>query len=267
MFNDFKFLSLDATKQKILRLKDIFDRLNLSSLEKRLIELENVLSVPSLTFEPTITPIIPEPTDLPDLAIINITSTLYTNYINFEITIQNIGTVVSTETTLNEIVVSVFSNSVIVPALEPEETFVTNVQHFFNPDGLLVNYTLLVEINPNRSLIETTYLNNSGSATVIANQNWPGTPGTPGVPGTPPEPGLNSYAIVHAHNPEGKELAQFWSCVHLSGLLQTPSVLSKHGVRQIVFPGTAYDNGILFNGVIVGNSQNIFILLLVQQQI
>ena len=266
MFNDFKFLSFDATKQKILKLKEIFDRLSLSSLEKRLIELENVKLDTDLTFEPTTAPIIPEPTDLPDLALVSISSTLYTNYINFEITIQNIGTVASTETTLNEIVTTVFSNSVIVPALEPEETFVTNIQHSFNPAGPLVNHTLLAEVNPTHSLIETTYSNNSGYATVIANQNWPGGPGEPpGGPGEPPggpgEPGgnpgdpgyPNTYVIVHVHNPEGKELG---GLVNIGGTtFSGPTHISQHGVRLSIAPGnknvSATYNGLTVNMLLI----------------
>jgi hypothetical protein len=198
MFNDFKNLTYKTTKQKISKLKDIFDRLNLSSLEERLNTLSNLqesleIKRASKAIITSINPGIPEnPSDLADLIILSINTSLQPNYINFEITIKNIGTIASSTTLLNEIIPDLLNNTVSVPILESEETFTTNIQFSFDPTGTPVTKTFLTEVNPLRSLLENSYSNNSMSSIVEVKSEY--------------VPDINTYVILHAHNPEGKEI-------------------------------------------------------------
>ena len=273
MFNDFKNLSYKNSKQKLSKLKDIFDRLNLSSLEERLTNLSNgkntlenqisALKIPPQPGEPgdpgnpgepgdpgnpgepgdprNPPPPPPPSSNLPDLTIISINTSLQTNYINFEITIQNIGITASTATTLTELIPELLSNSVIVPSLAPGETFTTNVQYSFDPSGTPETKTILAEVNPSRSLIESSYSNNSDSATVEVKSNY--------------VPDGNTYYILHAHIPEGKEVGsvKFRNSNGTPGyysypgyysidnpnpqMMYTSYLIGTHGIRNIISSG------------------------------
>ena len=280
MFNDFKILSYKNTKQKISKLKDIFDRLNLSALEERLENLLNgkntldnkisALKVPSQPGEPgdpgdqgepgepsdlgepgdprNPPPPLPPPiVNLPDLTILSINTSLQTNYINFKITVKNVGLAISAATTLTELIPELLSNSVGIPSLAPEETFTTNVQYSFDPSGTIETKTFLTEVNPSRSLIESSYSNNSDSVTVEVKRNY--------------IPDGNSYYILHAHIPEGKEVGsiKFRQAYYNPDIplretpysypgyysidnpnpqaIQTSTSIGSHGVRSIISAG------------------------------
>jgi len=174
MFNDFKKLSFDATKQKISHLKEIFDRLNLSNLEKRLIELENVSSIPNLTFEPISVPTTPPiPTDLPDLVITNISYTTYNGYYKYFVTVQNIGFFSSVASEITIIVSNILNSTQSVKALVPGESVICEVVRSFDPTLINTPATILAEVNPTRALLETSYTNNISSSIVNIKQFYP----------------------------------------------------------------------------------------------
>jgi hypothetical protein len=147
MFNDFKLLSFDTTKQKILRLKDIFDRLNLSSLEKRLVQLETttVQDNTSLNLQ----------FGLCDLIVENITMEITEmpptlserGTVNITVTIKNIGTGISPKDVRSITWIygdgAVLGNhiygemhgagGIFVPSLQPNKTYIFNTGFTWNP--------------------------------------------------------------------------------------------------------------------------------------
>lgn len=208
MFNDFKILVFDKVKHKLQKLKDIFDRLRLSPLEERLNKLslnfdfiftkiiqvsEQIEKLEEEKLFPPEPPIPPEPEELPDLAIIKIIPTDYGDYTNFEITLKNIGLSFSPATVLKSVIPDVLNRDIPIPSLEPNDEFVTNTQHSYDPDGDEINTSFLVDVNPNRIFNEVTYANNRSSIPVTIKSQRP--------------PDNETYVILHIHNPEGKELA------------------------------------------------------------
>jgi hypothetical protein len=253
MFGDFKNLSYLVTKNKFRKLKDIFDRLGLSSLEERINRLSSIinsLDTQVQAFEDRIItqghgPLTPPPppgpppvvpTNIPDLAIISLTPSVYTNYVNFKIVIQNIGLVNSSSTTLSELIPGLFNNSDSIPSLIPNETIERNIQIPFDPSGTLKNITFLSEVLP--VLNETNTSNNSASTTTTIKTDY--------------LPDGNTYVIVHLHNPEGKEIGSLTGTTLLigyeSGSLNPAVSIGTHNIRQLIPSGThlftAYFNGI-----------------------
>jgi hypothetical protein len=244
MFNDFKNLHFDVTKRKIGKLFDIFQRLGLSSLEERyklLLEKFNLLTeqLDSLSnhiilkqeenpnWPIIIPPTPPAPGMLPDLAIISMIPTVYTRYVNFKITIQNIGTIVSPASSVDVIVPNIFSRSLLIPALEPNEQYSINTQHSFSDTGEPLSITGLAEVNPLHLFTESNYNNNQYSVPAIIKSEYVLSPSL-------------RYVILHAHNPEVIELGYFAPSgnpiVYIVGsstdTFSTPSFLSQHAVYQ-----------------------------------
>jgi hypothetical protein len=261
MFNDFKNLSFDVTKHTIQKLKDIFDRLNLSDLERRYINLNNKLisldnqtkSLSEYTNEhyPPPPPPPPPPTEfLPDLAIINIVPTTYTNYVNFEIEIQNVGIAISPSTTLSEnLIGGGLSNSVAVPSLAPGGSFTTNVQYSFDPSGATETKTFSAEVNPSHSFNEVSFGNNGMMIPVQVKTAY-------SDPYDPYDPDgiYHTYIIFHAHNSEGKEVGSVGGGRALfnytNGAKASPTFFNQHATRQNVIPGT-YSCTATWNGMVV----------------
>lgn len=261
MFNDFKLLSFDSTKQKILRLKDIFDRLSLSSLEKRLIELENVLSVPNLTFAPVSVSTPPEPTDLPDLAVIDISYQLIENYYEFSIAIQNVGLIATPESTVLIFIPDFYSSIKIVPSLDIEERTIIKFQRSYDSSKPYVLKYISAEVNPSRILIEKSYLNNIGYSLTSYNfyPFWPDyngpVPHWPSYTGPDPVPYYIAYInlLTSFPLPNGGEF-DFGEYVFFTGTVY------NHGVPSSVY---LYSHYSLYNP----ETQEIDWILIGQQQI
>lgn len=263
MFNDFKFLSFNSVTHKIRRLKDIFDRLNLSKLEERYNRLLNSLDLLDVKVEefkkwyqetvtePPVTPPVIPPTEelLPDLIITSIIPTEFDNYINFQITVKNIGDKIASASNLSVSIPDLFNTSVLVPLLGINETFITNAQYSYDPLGDEEGVIAYVTINPSHSVLEKTYANNSSSISCIVHKKY--------------EPVGKAFVIVHAHNPEGKEIGaigaydtdqrygQIGASYNIDGYEvfgHTPIVPSEHG-QLIEVPLGPQSCVITFNGM------------------
>lgn len=192
MFNDFKFLTFNNTKQKLGKLKDIFDRLSLPFLEERRFDLKNKIALLDTQFvslkancdakwpttppgpiEPPTPPEPPVPVDLPDLSVSIISALMWNDSINFTVTVTNIGAASSSATVLNNAIPPVPGTSVSVPALAVGESFITVVPYVFNPIGIPENKTFLSEVNPSRTFLESTYINNSNSSLFTVKTPYP----------------------------------------------------------------------------------------------
>jgi len=187
MFNDFKLLTFDVVKQKILKLKDIFDRLNLSNLEKRLIELENSLFinnnlnlqfglcdliVENITMEITILPEWINNQPIPALGKVKIT-----------ITIKNIGTEESPDNVYS--ILSIYGDGgvsgvidggsygtggLFIPAIKPNKTVELYQNFEWNP-YTLDNYVYAwLHLNWNGAIWSNTL---PTYPPLVANPNFP----------------------------------------------------------------------------------------------
>ena len=230
MFNDFKNLNFSTTKQKIRKLKELFDRLRLNDFEERLKRLtlsinhvdKKIIDVPPPPPPP------PPPTTLPDLAITSLIPTVGSNSVSFEITITNNGLGTSSGTMLNGNLYGQTLHSVPVPSLEPSGQFTTNIEFTFDSEGESVIRTFFAEVNPSHNFIEVDYGNNTASTVVTIKEAF--------IPD--PE---KAYLIVHAHNPEGKEINGLLThinyddaYIYMDGNPYTyaPVNISQHGQRH-----------------------------------
>lgn len=260
MFNDFKVLNYNTTNNKIRKIKELLDRLDLATdeLETRYFDLNNTYNgldrlvqelkpfldeVKRRQEEPT-----PEPTNLPDLLIDSIIPTLYSNYINLEITIKNQGSVASSATTLNTVIPSLRNYSNPIPALEPEETFITNIQYSFDPAGTDENKEGVSTVNPNHSFDELNFNNNTQDFLMEVKSPYSG-----------------AGVIVHLHNPEGKEINSIQGMigneakVTIGGYNYTGAKnLAEHGQKQSLYGMTGLQTCVAtFNGITLTSQINI----------
>ena len=203
MFNDFKSLSFNTAKQKIMLLKSIYDRLNLSSLEERLNSLEiktsdtYVKSINLKTYIDTFgtLPICPQTVDpiLPDLSIDNVVKTYTTYYIKFLITIKNGGELPSIATSMNIIISGNLSTTKSIPALIGGASYTTTYNFPIDSSATGTEHkTFLVEVNPSHNFEEFSFSNNSYTELFETKITLP--------------PEEYAHVIVHCHNPEGKEI-------------------------------------------------------------
>lgn len=266
MFNDFKLLNYSTSTNKIRKIKDLLDRLDLTNqeLEIRIASLQNSVRLTDRAIQQFKSfyeevqrrrqiPPTPTPSNLPDLTITSIIPTLYTNYINLQITIKNIGLTASTATTLDSIIPSLLNYNVPVPALIPNTEFITNIQYSFDPSGTSEQKTFSSTVNPTHIIQESNFINNSLSAQIQIKSFY--------------SPDANTYFIVHLHNPEGKEINSITGVTGLGNpfapatfritdgflpLTDGAKNLSEHGIRhQTIIPGPYFNEFLIaqFNGI------------------
>lgn len=275
MFNDFKLLNFDTAINKLRKLKDIFDRLNLDNLENRYNNLLNKLSLLDTkvrdfqaVYQDQVPPIIPPTGNLPDLAITGMSYQLFADYTKIQITITNVGLEASPATSLDLLVTDYFNNSTWIPALEPSESFTTNAQISYDASGDLTTKQFFVEVNSSHSFNESSFTNNIGSIPIELKLT------TVGDDEYLFPPDGETYLIIHVHNPEGKEIAgllegmevapelyrydnspfsisgHFWYANHSSDVRGTP--FSSQGLP----PGTA-NCTVIWNGIEVTKLINV----------
>ena len=258
MFNDFKRFHFGVIKNKLQKLTDIFDRLNLVKLEQRYLNILNSLSELDGKIDkfgdwyrknvviprryPIITPPV-EPTGFPDLEIVSIIPTVYSNHIDFEVTIKNIGTAYSPATTLSSVILDLLTDSIIVPNLLPDTEVVKIVTYLF-PVGEfdVVSKDLTVTVNPSHTFIESDYTNNTSTLTTLVRVAHVSDP-------------TEAYVIVHCHNPEGLEISSIGDAYYRPNRhlpITTMGLVSldllHHGAVVPITPGI-YSCISTFNGI------------------
>jgi len=258
MFNDFLNLNYWKTNNKLAKIRELINRIDMQSIldemdaiTLRIYSIDPVIEqLPpnperQPPDEPKPTPPSPEPELLPDLVINSITSTEHTNYIDFEITVKNIGKASSSACSLEAYIDS--SVLLVIPALEIGQSAIVNHQYSFDPSSTeTVNRTLLVDVDPNNTIEESNEGNNNKSYTFESKGAY--------VIG-----GGNGGIIVHVHNGEGKEInsilfplgtdfAQVYSTPSLS--FTVPMNEATHG---IVSPASAgqYTVSATFNNITI----------------
>jgi hypothetical protein len=240
-FSDFKKFHYDQVKGKLRLLKDIFARLNLSKLKERYLSLVDKLNsldgritefktyIDTIVVPPIVPPEPPPPIYTGYLVITGIQPTLYSNMVNFAITIKNIGLGTSANDSLNTILVGISNYDVTIPSMASNEEYTTNVQHSFDPDGDSRNITCLAEILSN---------GNNGNASAIGKKDY--------------EPDGKAYVIIHGHNPEGKEIGFLSGVVPVVHIgywnTSTPSLITQHGERYEISSGLQHVY-VDFNGI------------------
>ena len=258
MFNDFKALNYYTTNHKIRKIKELLDRLTLEHLALEF----NVKSIGSTInrtdqrvqdFVPFYQTSIsggeePEPTsNLPDLIVVNIIPTTFSNYVNYAITVQNIGVDTSSSTTLNSIIPDLLTTDSSIPALSSNETYTTNVQYAFDPAGSSAQKTFISTVNPLHTASESNYNNNSKSVQSTVKAEY--------------TPDGNAYVIFHLHNPEGKEINSITGSgtgvntaninIEGTGGFTGASNLSEHGVRHVLSASGVKLVTATFNGITI----------------
>ena len=191
MFNDFNILSYWKTNHKIKKIRELINRIYGHYLFKldKVNKIENSLNNLSTlinNIEAGITAGL-----LPDLTVVSITPTEYSNYFNFKIIIKNIGTADVVASVTNILMASISTN-INIPALVIDETFEFNIQFAFDPLGDPKNFTITANADYNNSIEEINENNNDKSLIFTAKDEY-----------VPP---ADSYVIIHCHNPEGKEI-------------------------------------------------------------
>jgi hypothetical protein len=245
MFNDFKLLNFLTTPNKFRKIKELFDRLDTATqeLEVRLNSLERYINLADQATQglqqrikdirdariEKEKEVPPEPTNLPDLIVASIIPTLYSNYVDFTITIQNIGIKNSDSTTLNSVIPNLKNEDVPIPGIMSGDSFILHIQYSFDPDGTDELKTLISTVNPNHSLIESNYTNNTLNSSFNAKSTY--------------SPDGNTYVIFHLHNPEGKEINSISGISGASitiegvGTFSGASNLSTHAQRHLILSG------------------------------
>lgn len=274
MFNDFKLLNYSSTKNKIRKIKEILDRLTLENLELELQYNFLLSSIEQLDkrkdgFVPFYPdkkpggeegegeeePIPPEEQNLPDLIISQISPTLFTNYVNYAITIRNQGAIASSITTLDAIIPGLLNQNTLIQIIEPGAEYTINVQYSFDPDGDEIPKTFISTVNPTHNFNESNFNNNSNSTQATVKEAY-----TEPEPGDPPN---SSYVIFHLHNPEGKEINSIDGIVGSNkatitisgeGTFFGAANLGEHGTRHLLNTSGTKSVSAHFNGINITQS-------------
>lgn len=245
MFNDFNFLNYWKTNHKIKKTRELINRIyghylfkldKVNTIENSLNRLGNLIN----RLEEVITEL------LPDLTIISIIPTEYFNYIDFKITVKNIGTA-DVATSVTNILMNSIGTNINIPALIIDETFEFNIQFIFDPLGEDKDYTIIAIADSDNSIEELNETNNDKSLAFAAKDVYVGT-----------------NIIVHCHNPEGKEINSITGVdnqveIFVDSISKGYGTYNEesHGIPIEINPGNRLIE-VKFNGIT--ESQNINIL-------
>lgn len=260
MFEDFLNFTYSQTTHKLRKIRNLINRMRgveipeiieplLQSLKNSVDRLDKaVQGIPEWLEDRRSRreePVPPPQPNLPDLTITEIIPTNYDHYIDFAITIKNIGIANAGATQLKVIIPELLNRDMPVPALSPNESATLFTQYSFNPAQSEELKTFQAQVDPYQNIEESNENNNTLSTQVIIKGQY-----------TPP-PG-KAYYIVHAHNPEGKEINSILGAYHFSYIsidgvnqgIKTASNEAEHGIPRVIDPGS-YTIGAIFNGMTV----------------
>ena len=262
MFEDFLNLNYWKTNNKLRKIRELLNRIDAPSIERALPKINNSLYSANTIIEGLSYGVYRKnleeeeevETNLPDLTIKNIITTDYGHYVDFAITVQNIGKEVAGANILNVVIPDVSNVDLDVPSLEINETVVLYHQYSFDSNGTEKQKIIIASADSKNSVEESNERNNSkiGQATV-KNILSPET----GAWSQYIPPVGKAYIITHLHNPEGKEIG---SISGVSGVTVSPGIIATnkatHGIPTVVVPG--YHNIIAtFNGITLNQEINI----------
>ena len=260
MFEDFLHKTVDSTTHKIRYIRDLINRIvavdpelelrNLDNLSNRLENLNKTVELLPDTFREEEEA---EEQILPDLTITDIIPTDYGHYWNFAITVKNIGESASGATNLDVGFITGNNAILAIPALDIEETATVNHQYSYDEHSIDTEIqTLVSTVNSTQIIEESNYSNNSKQIQLeVKPQQAP--------------PAGKAFVIIHAHNPEGKEingltfpvfsnnlLAEFW--IDGGFKTATASLDSQHGNAEASSGIAGIDAGphlleVKFNGI------------------
>lgn len=199
MYEDFKFLNFDRSTHKIRKIRELLNRLS-ADYERKKLRIDNLnLKIKAITKKIEQSAQEGPITDLPDLKIISLVVTIYNQYADFEITIENIGAASSLECILEVSVEGVILDFTI-PALAVAETVVLYSAYPYNPSGAEYSYTLTATADATNINQELDKSNNTLSENFIGKIPYTGV----------------SQIIVNILNDEGKEI---WAAMGASGYI------------------------------------------------
>jgi hypothetical protein len=142
MFEDFLNLNYWKTKNKIRKIRDIINRMDVPSIDLSLKNIESSLNLlnksvsqlPQYIDDHQVEPPTP-PTDLPDLIIDSIVPTDMGHYWDFAITVKNIGDAIAGASLLNAVIPEVSNVNLSIPSLAINASATVHIQVSYDPDS------------------------------------------------------------------------------------------------------------------------------------
>jgi len=185
-YNDFKFLNYNKTNHKIKKLRDLVDRLY-GDYEYKKILLDGInLRIKTLIPTPTITPPVE---NLPDLVVLDITSIDRGHYLEFTITVKNIGDVATEDSCILKVNIEDLELELNVPILDVNASAECYASYPYDAEaGNTYSLAVNAEVDSDNIIAELNESNNSLTENFTIKE------------------GYNiSGIIVHIHIPEGYE--------------------------------------------------------------